>query len=59
MLALSGITRYLNRNAPCPADPSKAQSCKRLKRFSNSIFFISLAIYATGFYFAFIAQHVG
>src|SRR5665213_2087816 len=59
MLTFSGITRYLNRNAPCPADPLKAKACKRLKRFSAGLFIFSLAIYATGFYFAFIAQHVG
>jgi putative copper export protein len=59
MLTLSGVMRYLNRNASCPADPLKTKSCKRLRRFSKAIFFISLAIYATGFYFAFIAQHLG
>jgi hypothetical protein len=58
MLTLSGITRYLNRNAPCPADPLKARTCKRLKRFSGGVFLFSLALYATGFFFAFIAQHL-
>jgi hypothetical protein len=58
MLTLSAVTRYLNRNAPCPADPLKAKACRRLRRFSKGIFLFSLAIYVTGFYFAFIAQHL-
>src|SRR5271170_3738673 len=37
MLTLSGITRYLNRNAPCPADPLKAKACKKLRRFSSGV----------------------
>ena len=58
MLTLSGLTRYLTRNAPCPADPSKAKSCQRLRRISLGIFLFSLAMYAIGVYFAFIAHHL-
>jgi len=59
MLTLSGITRYMNRNAPCPADPLKAQSCKKLRRISGGLFIFSIVIYMTGFFFAFIAPHLG
>lgn len=55
MLMLSALMRYLTRNAPCPADPAKAKSCLRLRRWSLGIFLFSLIMYATGFYFAFIA----
>lgn len=55
MLTLSAIMRYLTRNAPCPADPLKAKSCQSLRRLSQSIFVVSLIIYGTGLYFAFIA----
>ena len=55
MLTLSGITRYLTRNAPCPADPAKAKACARMRRFSFGIFLFSLGMYLIGFYFAFIA----
>ena len=55
MLTVSGIMRYLTRNAPCPADPVKANSCLRLRRWSLGIFLFSLAMYSIGFYFAFIA----
>lgn len=55
MLAIAGVTTYLNRRAPCPTDPVGAKSCKRVRRFATSVFFISIALYAIGFYFAFIA----
>lgn len=58
MLMLSGVMRYLTRNAPCPADPDKAKFCQRLRRWSLGIFLFSLAMYSIGFYFAFIAQHL-
>lgn len=57
-LMASGVMRHLNRNAPCPVDPAKAQACERLRRFNAIIFYFSLTLYVTGFYFAFIAQYV-
>ncbi len=58
MLTFSGIMRYLNRNAPCPADSAKAKACMRLRRWSFGIFLFSLVMYLTGFYFAFIAHRL-
>lgn len=58
MLSLSGILRYRNRNAPCPADPLKAEACARLRRISGIIFYISIACYVVGFFFAFIAHRL-
>ena len=55
MLAISGITTYLNRRTPCPVDPVQARSCRRVRRFAAGIFFTSLTLYAIGFYFAFLA----
>jgi len=55
MLVISGVTTYLNRHAPCPIDPVQAKSCRRVRRFATSVFFTSLALYAIGFYFAFVA----
>jgi len=55
MLLISGITTWLNRRTPCPADPARARSCLRVRRFAASLFFVSVALYVTGFYFAFIA----
>ena len=58
MLTLSAIMRFASRNAPCPADPTKAASCRRVRRLSLGVFLASLAMYATGFYFAFVAHHM-
>ena len=57
MLIISGGNRYLNRNASCPIEPAAAQSCLRLRRISGGIFYFSVLIYATGFFFAFIARY--
>src|ERR1700683_3915044 len=45
MLALSGVSRYMTRNTPCPVDPAKAKSCKRLRQISLVVFLFSLAMY--------------
>jgi hypothetical protein len=55
MLTISGISRYATRNAPCPADPAKAKTCARTRRFSFYLFAFSLTLYVIGFFFAFIA----
>lgn len=55
LLSLSGLMRYLNRNAPCPIDPEKASACKTLRKLSFVIYSVSLVIYATGVFFAFVA----
>jgi hypothetical protein len=58
MLALSGVSVYRNRHAPCPADPLQAKSCLRLKRWSAHIFCLSAVLYVIGFFFAFVASRV-
>jgi hypothetical protein len=58
MLALSGVSAYRNRKAPCPADPMQARSCMRLRRWSASIFYFSAAIYVIGFFFAFLLSRI-
>ena len=58
MLTLSGVMRYLNRNAPCPIDPAQAKACTRLRRISSFIFWFSVGIYSLGFFFAFIARYL-
>jgi hypothetical protein len=54
LLVISGVTTYANRRTPCPVDPLQARSCRRVRRFGAIVFFASLALYAVGFYFAFI-----
>jgi hypothetical protein len=58
MLFVSGISTYANRRTPCPIDPEKANSCLRVRRLSAGIFFVSLAVYAIGFFFAFVASKI-
>ena len=58
MLALSGVSAYRNRTAPCPADPAQAKSCMRLRRWSARILYLSSALYAVGFFFAFVVSRI-
>lgn len=58
MLALSGVARYWTRYAPCPVDAAQAQACRRLRRIGGWIYGAALAIYAIGFFFAFIAARL-
>jgi hypothetical protein len=50
LLALSGGSTWLARNAPCPADPAQAAACRKLRRVSSAIFAVSAAMYAVGFF---------
>jgi len=58
MLVMSGVTLSDKRRIPCPTDPQEAKSCIRVRRMSAAIFFVSLAIYGVGFFFAFIASKI-
>jgi hypothetical protein len=59
MLLVSGTTTYFNRRMACPTDPAQAKSCQRVRRWSASIFCVSAMLYSIGFYFAFVASHIG
>lgn len=58
LLALGGWMQWRARNAPCPVDPAAAKACMRLRRNGRIIYFVSLALYLTGFFFAFIAARI-
>jgi len=58
MLTISGVARYIGRNAPCPIDTEKAKACQSLRRISFGVFCFSLVMYLIGFYFAFIAHYL-
>jgi hypothetical protein len=55
MLVLSGVMTHLSRRMPCPTAPAQAKSCRRMRRWSVSVFSLSAVLYAIGFYFAFVA----
>ena len=58
LIILAAFMQWQNRNAPCPADPEKAQACQRLRKMTWVILGISTVIYLIGFFFAFIAVHL-
>ena len=55
MLAVAGWLQHRARFAPCPADPRLAAECERTRRVSLRVYFVSLGIFAVGFFFAFVA----
>jgi hypothetical protein len=55
MLVLNGVLLWINRNAPCPLDPKLREACLKGRRNSKIMYFISLGVFLTGAFFAFIA----
>lgn len=55
MLAAAWGVRYATRNAPCPADPAKAQACARLRTLGGVTLWIATGLMAVGAFFAFFA----
>ena len=58
LMLATGVLRFLNRNAPCPIDKDAALACTKLRKISAWMYWISVGIYATGFFFAFIAVRI-
>ncbi len=58
MLTLNGFLIWRNRNASCPLDPKLREACISGRKFSLVIYFISVAIFCIGFFFAFIAPQL-
>ncbi|WP_448578389.1 hypothetical protein [Thermaurantiacus sp.] len=54
LLLAWGMQRRAAR-LPCPADPARAAACARLRRLSVAILWVSAALWAVGFFFAFLA----
>ena len=55
LLLINGLILWLNRNAPCPVDATKAEICMKSRKISRTIYFISLGIYCVGFFFSYLA----
>lgn len=55
MLAAAGCLQWRARTLPCPADPALAAACARARTTSLRVYALSLAIFLTGGFFAFIA----
>ncbi len=58
LLLVAGYMQWRARNAPCPADPLQAKACSGMRRLSLFIYGASVLVYATGFFFAFVAVHI-
>lgn len=58
LIAVAGILLWNARTLPCPADPAQAKACTRLRIVSWWIYALSVAAFAIGFFFAFIAPYV-
>ena len=55
MLALAALARWRSRNDPCPADPAQARACARMRRVGGAVLALSIILYVTGAFFAFVA----
>jgi hypothetical protein len=54
MLSMNGALIWHNRNAPCPTDAKLRAACIKGRTFSRNVYFVSLALFLIGFFFAFI-----
>lgn len=59
MLLIAGLLQWRAKSLPCPADPALAIACIRARKISRWIYIFSVAIFAVGFFFAFIAPMLG
>ncbi|MEM1391648.1 MAG: hypothetical protein AAGG45_11260 [Pseudomonadota bacterium] len=53
VLLASGAWQWHVRSLPCPADPTKARACTRLRRISWTLWGISVVAFCIGGFFAF------
>lgn len=58
MLAGAAWIQWRARSLPCPADPAQARACARLRRVSTAVLALAVLVWATGFFFAFLAARV-
>lgn len=55
LLLASGAWQWHARSLPCPADKAQAAACARARRVSWIVWGLSVALYASGAFFAFFA----
>jgi hypothetical protein len=54
MLAVAGALQWRNRTAPCPVDPALRDACLRTRKLSLRMYWLSVAIFTIGVWFAFV-----
>lgn len=55
LLLISGLWQWHARSLPCPADKAQAAACARARRISWIVWGLSVVLFVTGFFFAFLA----
>ena len=55
MLVAAGALQWRVRSLPCPADPKLARACVRTRKVSLVVYWCSVAAFAVGGFFAFVA----
>lgn len=58
LLLISGAWQWHARNLPCPADKAKAAACARARMISWIVWWVSVALFAIGAFFAFFAAAI-
>ncbi len=53
LLLFNGVWLWLSRNAPCPIEPKLRAACLTGRRISKAIYFVSLAAFGIGAFFAY------
>lgn len=59
LLAAAGALQWRARSLPCPVDPALARTCMRARKMSLVIYWCSVAAFAVGGFFAFVAPLLG
>ena len=59
MLSVGGLAQWRARSAPCPIDPTLRRACLRTRRVSAWLYFLSLALFVVGGWFAFVQPLLG
>jgi len=54
MLSVGGMAQWRARVAPCPIDPTLRRVCLRTRRASALLYWISVALFVIGGWFAFV-----
>jgi hypothetical protein len=57
MLTIAGYLQWRARNAPCPVDAALAAVCAKTRKNALLIYWLSVAIFAIGAFFAFVAPY--
>ena len=58
LLLATGIYQWKMRNAPCPSDPELARACIRIRKVNAWVYGLSVVLYLSGFFFAFVAVKI-